>query len=70
MSTILSARGLRHPVLCCNGGMALLEELRDLLERCARPDGTTPVDGVLVSRLDGQDAPGPSMSGTVVAVVA
>ncbi|MFF7114547.1 AraC family transcriptional regulator N-terminal domain-containing protein [Streptomyces albogriseolus] len=50
--------------------MALLEELRTLLERHARPDGTTPVDGVHVSRIDRQDPPGPSMSGTVLAVVA
>ncbi|MCP9994073.1 hypothetical protein LUX09_32185 [Streptomyces albogriseolus] len=35
--------------------MALLEELRTLLERHARPDGTTPVDGVHVSRIDRQD---------------
>ncbi|MEY9810088.1 AraC-like DNA-binding protein [Streptomyces albogriseolus] len=56
--------------MCCNGDMALLEELRTLLERHARPDGTTPVDGVHVSRIDRQDPPGPSMSGAVLAVVA
>lgn len=50
--------------------MALREELRTLLERYARPDGTTPVVGVHVSRIDRQDPPGPSMSGTVLAVVA
>ncbi|MER7738244.1 AraC family transcriptional regulator [Streptomyces sp. NPDC096538] len=47
-----------------------LEELRTLLERHARPDATTAVDGVLASRIDRQDPPGPSMSGTVLAVIA
>ncbi|MFI9467205.1 AraC family transcriptional regulator N-terminal domain-containing protein [Streptomyces sp. NPDC052492] len=47
-----------------------LEELRTLLERHARPDATTAIDGVLASRIDRQDPPGPSMSGTVLAVIA
>ncbi|TDC79271.1 AraC family transcriptional regulator [Streptomyces hainanensis] len=47
-----------------------LEELRALLARHARPDWTTAVDGVLVSRVDRADPPAPSTSGTVLAVIA
>ncbi|MCC3650188.1 MULTISPECIES: AraC family transcriptional regulator [Streptomyces] len=47
-----------------------LEELRTLLARHARPDSTTAVDGVLVSKVDRPDPPAPSMSGTVLAVIA
>lgn len=47
-----------------------LEELRTLLARHARPDWTTAIDGVLISRVDRPDPPTPSMSGTVLAVIA
>ncbi|TQS25991.1 AraC family transcriptional regulator [Microbispora sp. KK1-11] len=47
-----------------------LEELRALLARHARPDGTTAIDGVLISKVDRSDPPAPSMSGTVLAVIA
>ncbi|MZE77673.1 AraC family transcriptional regulator [Streptomyces xinghaiensis] len=47
-----------------------LTELRTLLARHARPDSTTAVDGVLVSKVDRADPPVPSMSGTVLAVIA
>ncbi|MCC5036957.1 AraC family transcriptional regulator [Streptomyces sp. WAC 00631] len=47
-----------------------LDELRTLLARHARPDSTTAVDGVLVSKVDRPDPPAPSMSGTVLAVIA
>ncbi|MGX1274449.1 hypothetical protein RKD18_007643 [Streptomyces phaeoluteigriseus] len=47
-----------------------LEELRTLLARHARPDWSTAVDGVLISRVDRPDPPAPSMSGTVLAVIA
>ncbi|MFV5997413.1 AraC family transcriptional regulator [Streptomyces sp. NPDC056231] len=46
-----------------------LEELRSLLTRHARPDWTTAIDGVLISKVDWSD-PTPSMSGTVLAVIA
>ncbi|MGW6276169.1 AraC family transcriptional regulator N-terminal domain-containing protein [Kribbella sp. NPDC055071] len=47
-----------------------MEELRDLLERHARPDLTTAIDGVRVCKL-GHTAPAESsMSGTVLAVIA
>ncbi|WP_328609256.1 AraC family transcriptional regulator [Amycolatopsis sp. NBC_00345] len=47
-----------------------LDELRDLLQRHARPDGTTAVDGVRICRIDHAGDPESSMSGTVLAVVA
>lgn len=47
-----------------------LDELTTLLERHARPDWTTDVDGVLVSRVERPDPPSPSMTGTVLAVIA
>ncbi|WP_405427388.1 AraC family transcriptional regulator N-terminal domain-containing protein [Streptomyces erythrochromogenes] len=47
-----------------------LEELRTLLARHARPDATTTVDGVLVSKVDRSDAPEPATTGTVLAVIA
>lgn len=49
---------------------ALLAELRALLERHVRPDWTTAIDGVLISRVARPDPPQPSMSGTVLAVIA
>ncbi|QIQ01215.1 AraC family transcriptional regulator [Streptomyces liangshanensis] len=47
-----------------------LDELRTLLLRHARPDWTTPIDGVLISKVERSDPPSVSMSGTVLAVVA
>ncbi|MFE9927937.1 AraC family transcriptional regulator N-terminal domain-containing protein [Streptomyces sp. NPDC005533] len=47
-----------------------LEELRSLLARHARPDATTAVDGVLVSKVDRSEAPEPATTGTVLAVIA
>ncbi|MFJ4672347.1 AraC family transcriptional regulator [Kitasatospora purpeofusca] len=47
-----------------------LDELRTLVARHARPDSTTALDGVLVSRVDRPGLPAPAMSGTVFAVVA
>lgn len=55
--------------MCCNEGMRL-EELRTLLDRHVRPDWTTAVDGVLISKVERSDPPAPSMSGTVLAVIA
>lgn len=47
-----------------------LDELRTLLVRHARPDWTTVIDGVLISRVERSDPPSLSMSGTVLAVIA
>ncbi|SNS23765.1 AraC-type DNA-binding protein [Streptosporangium subroseum] len=47
-----------------------LDELRTLLARHARPDMTTAIDGVLVSKVEQSTPPSPSMSGTVVALIA
>ncbi|MFF6955804.1 AraC family transcriptional regulator N-terminal domain-containing protein [Streptomyces sp. NPDC008317] len=48
-----------------------LDELRGLLARHAPRSGwTTAIDGVLVSKVDRPDPPAPSMSGTVLAVIA
>ena len=47
-----------------------LDELRDLLSRHARPDGTTAVDGVLIGRAERAHQPSTSMSGTVLALIA
>jgi AraC-like DNA-binding protein len=47
-----------------------LAELRDLLARHARPDMTTAIDGVLVSKVDRSAPPSPSMTGTVLALIA
>ncbi|MEV6842994.1 AraC family transcriptional regulator [Actinoplanes sp. NPDC051411] len=46
------------------------DELRELLQRHARPDLTTAIDGVRVCAADHTVSPGSSMSGTVLAVVA
>ncbi|GAA2839663.1 AraC family transcriptional regulator [Crossiella cryophila] len=48
----------------------LLDQLRTLLDRHARPDGTTAIDGVLISRIDRPSEPSASMSGTVFALIA
>ena len=47
-----------------------IEELRGLLIRHARSDGTTPIDGVLISRTEQAGMPSASMSGTVLALIA
>jgi AraC-like DNA-binding protein len=47
-----------------------LDELRHLLERHARPDLTTAIDGVRICKVEHVVSPVPAMSGTVLAVVA
>jgi AraC-like DNA-binding protein len=47
-----------------------LDELRALLDRHARPDLTTALDGVRICKTDHTAAPASSMSGTVLAVIA
>ncbi|MEV7976500.1 AraC family transcriptional regulator [Streptomyces sp. NPDC086519] len=47
-----------------------LDELRTLLDRHARPDSATAVDGVLISKVDRAGPPAAAMSGTVLAVIA
>ena len=46
-----------------------IDLLRDLLDRHARPDQTTAIDDVLISRV-GESATSSSMSGTVLALIA
>jgi AraC-like DNA-binding protein len=48
----------------------LLEELRELIVRHARPDGTTDIDGVLLSRAERPGEPQASTTGTVLALIA
>jgi AraC-like DNA-binding protein len=47
-----------------------LAELRDLLTRHVRPDATTAIDGVLISKADSSPRSSPAMSGTVFALIA
>jgi AraC-like DNA-binding protein len=47
-----------------------VSELRDLLDRHARPDLSTAIDGVRICKTDHGAAPESSMSGTVLAVIA
>ena len=47
-----------------------LGELQTLLARQARPDMTTAIDGVFISKVDAPTSPSPSMSGTVLALIA
>ncbi|MEU8206970.1 AraC family transcriptional regulator [Streptosporangium sp. NPDC049046] len=47
-----------------------LDELRSLLDRHARPDMTTAIEGVLVSKVEQSGPPSSSMSGTVLALIA
>jgi AraC-like DNA-binding protein len=47
-----------------------LDELRDLISRHVRTDSTTDIDGVLISKVDESTSPAPSMSGTVLALIA
>ncbi|MEV4619399.1 AraC family transcriptional regulator [Asanoa sp. NPDC049573] len=48
----------------------MMDEFRALLARHARPDFSTAIDGVLISSVDRPLPPSPSMSGTVLAVIA
>lgn len=50
--------------------MRTLDELRRLIERHARPDGTTAIEGMLLSRAESAGPPGTSPSGTVFALIA
>ena len=47
-----------------------LAELQALLARHATPDMTTAIDGVFISKLEEPTAPSPSMTGTVLALIA
>ncbi|BCJ49302.1 AraC family transcriptional regulator [Actinoplanes sp. NBRC 14428] len=47
-----------------------LTELRALLDRHARPDLSTPVEGVHISRVERTEPEAPSMTGTVLALIA
>ncbi|SNY37257.1 AraC family transcriptional regulator [Paractinoplanes atraurantiacus] len=47
-----------------------LDELRDLLDRHARPGQLTAIEDVLISKVDRTGPPVPAMSGAVLAVVA
>ncbi|KXK59985.1 AraC family transcriptional regulator [Micromonospora rosaria] len=47
-----------------------LDELRTLLARHARPDGTTAIDGVLIGRAEQAYRNSAAMSGTVLALIA
>ncbi|RKR87824.1 AraC-like DNA-binding protein [Micromonospora pisi] len=47
-----------------------LDELRTLLARHVRPDMTTAIDGVLISKVEQPPPPSASMSGTVMALIA
>ncbi|RAO18628.1 putative HTH-type transcriptional regulat or YqhC [Micromonospora noduli] len=59
----------RGSVLCFNR-VVDLDELRVLLARHARPDVSTTIEGVLISKVEQQTAPTTSMSGTVLALIA
>jgi AraC-like DNA-binding protein len=48
--------------------MDYLEELRSLIARHARPDMTTPIEGVLIARKHSEHS-APSMSGSVMALI-
>jgi len=48
----------------------MLDELSALIARHARPDGRTPLDGVLLSRVDRPGPPETTTSGTVFALIA
>jgi AraC-like DNA-binding protein len=47
-----------------------LGELQTLLVRHARQDMATAIDGVFISKVDGPTTPSPSMTGTVLALIA
>jgi AraC-like DNA-binding protein len=67
--TILASTPTEGAGQCCNEPVNL-DELRTLLARHARPDWSTAIDGVLISKVDRSDPPALSMSGTVLAVIA
>ncbi|GAA1281623.1 AraC family transcriptional regulator [Planotetraspora silvatica] len=46
-----------------------LDELNELITRHARSDGTTAIDGVLISKVEQPTPPSPSMSGSVLALI-
>ncbi|MER6973246.1 AraC family transcriptional regulator [Nocardioides sp. NPDC000445] len=46
-----------------------LEELRRRIEKHARPDQTTPIEGMLLARADAVEAPSTNGSGTVFALI-
>src|SRR5688500_5903993 len=48
----------------------LLRELRSVIDRHARPDTTTVIDGVLLAKATAGEEPGTSTSGTVFALIA
>lgn len=54
----------------CFHGLVSLDELCALLDRHARPDGTTAIDGVLIGRAERAYQSSTSMSGTVFALIA
>lgn len=54
----------------CFNRVVYLDELRALLARHARPDMSTAIDGVLISKVERQTEPSTSMSGTVLALIA
>lgn len=54
----------------CFNRVVYLDELRALLARHARPDMSTGIDGVLISKVERQTEPSTSMSGTVLALIA
>jgi AraC-type transcriptional regulator N-terminus len=66
--SILLLPACHRGVSCCNGDMSL-DELRALLDRHARPDLATAIDGVRLCKVDYAAAPESSMSGTVLAVI-
>ncbi|GIM90660.1 AraC family transcriptional regulator [Paractinoplanes toevensis] len=47
-----------------------IEELRSLCARHARPDQRSPIDDVLISKIDHATPPAPAMSGAILAVIA
>jgi AraC-like DNA-binding protein len=57
-------------IVCCFNALVSLTELRGLLARHARPDQSTTIDDVLISKVTQSAAPAASMTGTVLAVVA
>jgi len=56
--------------VCCFNGLMSLPDLRGLLARHARPDQSTTIDDVLISKVTRSDPPAASMTGAVLAIVA
>ena len=61
---------VRTRPLCFGLTVTSIEELAGLLDRHARPDLSTAIDGVRICKIDRTTAPSTSMSGTVVAMIA